>query len=171
MKKSEKQKHSLMLWRKAYNKALSCSVLITQFNIIQTKVAYFGRQMLHGANNHKNNEMDSEKKQCNFIIMPDSLFRKIWDPIIIMIILYTATYDPYDCCFNLIDPGPGSFVYNINLLIDIIIGIDILVNFLTPLELEHDNLDTNLKNIAKSYLSGMFFVDFISCLPTNLFII
>jgi hypothetical protein len=57
-----------------------------------------------------------------------------------------------------------------NLFIDIIIGIDILVNFLTPLELENETYDTNLKNIAKSYLSGMFVVDLISCLPTNLFV-
>ena len=57
-----------------------------------------------------------------------------------------------------------------NLFIDIIFGIDILVNFLTPLELENETYDTNLKNIAKSYLSGMFVVDLISCLPTNLFV-
>ena len=103
--------------------------------------------------------------------MPNSLFRQLWDPIIIFIILYTATYDPYDTCFNLIDPKPGSFVFNMNLFIDVIIGIDILVNFLTPLELENETYDTNLKNIAKSYLSGLFIIDLISCLPTNLFVV
>jgi hypothetical protein len=58
-----------------------------------------------------------------------------------------------------------------NLFIDVIIGIDILVNFLTPLELENETYDTNLKNIAKSYLSGLFIIDLISCLPTNLFVV
>lgn len=51
------------------------------------------------------------------------------------------------------------------------IGFDILVNFLTPLELANEALDTNLKNIAKSYISGMFIIDLISCLPTDLFVI
>jgi hypothetical protein len=101
--------------------------------------------------------------------MPNNPFKKIWDPIIIMVLIYTATYDPYDTCFNLIDPRPGSFVYSINILINIIIGIDILVNFLTPIELPNDALDTNIKNIAINYLSGMFVIDFISCLPTYLF--
>jgi hypothetical protein len=58
-----------------------------------------------------------------------------------------------------------------NLFIDVIIVIDILVNFLTPLELENETYDTNLKNIAKSYLSGLFIIDLISCLPTNLFVV
>jgi hypothetical protein len=58
-----------------------------------------------------------------------------------------------------------------NLFIDVIVGIDILVNFLTPLELENETYDTNLKNIAKSYLSGLFIIDLISCLPTNLFVV
>ena len=125
--------------------------------------------MLHGANNHKNNELDLEEKLCPILIMPNNPFRKVWDFIIIITLLYTATYDPYDTCFNLVDPKSGSFIYNINIFIDIIIGIDILVNFLTPLELANEALDTNLKNIAKSYISGMFIIDFISCLPTNLF--
>jgi hypothetical protein len=124
--------------------------------------------MLHGANNHKNN-LDSEDLSCRFLIMPDNPIRRIWDLIIVLVLIYTATYDPYDACFNLIDPRPGSFVYSVNIIIDIIIGIDILVNFLTPIELPNEALDTNFKNIAINYLSGMFIIDFISCLPTNLF--
>lgn len=42
---------------------------------------------------------------------------------------------------------------------------------MTPLELANEALDTNLKNIAKSYISGMFIIDLISCLPTDLFVI
>ena len=45
-KKEKRLAHVLKLWKTLFNKALSCSITINQFNIIQTKVYYFGRQMV-----------------------------------------------------------------------------------------------------------------------------
>jgi hypothetical protein len=100
--------------------------------------------------------------------MPGTMFSRFWDIVIFIFLLYTATYDPYDTCFNLVDPKPGSFIYNLDLIVDCVFGIDIVVNFLTPLELPNGAIDISYKNIAINYISGMFAIDFFSCLPTNL---
>lgn len=60
-------------------------------------------------------------------------------------------------------------MYNVGIFIDIIFAVDIIVNFLTPIEKSNGDLDTNFKNIALKYITGMFAIDFISCLPTSVF--
>ena len=43
MSNKEQKKHILMLWRKAFSRAMGCSAFINQYQSLSTKIAYFGR--------------------------------------------------------------------------------------------------------------------------------
>ena len=47
MKRPKREAHVYKLWRKAFIKALSCTVIINQFSLIHTKMQYFGRHMIN----------------------------------------------------------------------------------------------------------------------------
>lgn len=53
------------------------------------------------------------------------------------------------------------------MIVDILFGIDIIVNFITPYEKYDGSLQTNHKKIAKSYFFGAFSIDFIACIPVQ----
>jgi hypothetical protein len=56
----------------------------------------------------------------------------------------------------------------IDSLVDILFGIDIVINFLTAYFDYEDNLVTDRKKIRNNYLTGWFFIDFVSILPVSL---
>ena len=46
MKKKKKLQHIMELWRRCFNRAMGCIVLINLFLVSRTKMIYFGRQLI-----------------------------------------------------------------------------------------------------------------------------
>ena len=101
-----------------------------------------------------------------WIIHPHSKYRITWDLCIIILLLYTCIEVPFTLGFN-IDPESLSFVSLFGLLIDILLCIDIILNFRTAIYDKFDSLHLIVdgKEIAMDYLKGWFWIDLISSVP------
>lgn len=68
---------------------------------------------------------EDEFKPLFFIIPPNSYLKSFWNIIVMVLLVYTATYAPYRMAF--IDTISTS-VFVFETFIDILFGIDLLVN-------------------------------------------
>ena len=96
--------------------------------------------------------------------MPDSGFKKVWDIIIIIILLYTGTYVPYRTAF--LDGSTSDALFAFELIVDVLFLGDVVVTFFTPYERIDGSFETRHKKIAKNYVLGAFAIDVVACLPT-----
>ena len=63
--------------------------------------------------------------------MPDSKFKTFWNITIILLLGYTSTVVPFQVAFVDEDSTFATFV---NYLVDILFGVDIIVNFFSAYE-------------------------------------
>lgn len=94
--------------------------------------------------------------------MPHSLFKSIWNVVLIILLIYTATYMPYKICF-IDDPTYTSEV--IDQIVDALFAIDIFVNFMSAVELADGNIAMQPKLIAQIYLRSWFLFDLVAVFP------
>lgn len=104
------------------------------------------------------------EKSCPLIIMPQSRFKLAWNLIIVVLLLYTATYMPFRICF--IDSDSTGALLVFEDLVDTLFGLDILVNFNSALELKDGTIDPRLKSIGTAYIKSWFFLDICAIFPT-----
>ena len=104
------------------------------------------------------------EKSCPLIIMPQSKFKLSWNLVIIVLLLYTATYMPYRICF-IDDASTGSFLA-FEYMVDVLFFLDILINFNSALEMPDGTIDPRLKFIAMAYIKSWFFLDLCATFPT-----
>src|SRR5690242_1609718 len=80
-------------------------------------------------NNFLENKIDPSKQESlNFLLYPNSTFKKFWDLLIVIILLYICSYFPYHVCFNVQDDVLDIFFW-FEFLIDVIFLCDIFINF------------------------------------------
>lgn len=96
--------------------------------------------------------------------MPTAKFKVVWNMIIILMLLYTATYMPYQICF--IDESPTGFMMILDYMIDTLFFLDIFVNFCSAVETVDNVVDPRFKVIATTYVKGWFFLDLFATFPT-----
>lgn len=101
------------------------------------------------------------------VLLPDSNFKMFWNIVVIILLIYTAIYVPYDVSFNDKESkGAKNFSYSI----DILFAIDICINFMSGYEdTSEGKIITDVNKIASNYLKSWFFPDFVACIPFNLF--
>ena len=108
------------------------------------------------------------EKGCFFL--PDYPFRKFCDVLMVIAMLYVAVVYPVNEGFS-VQPAVGSFVFYVDVLVDIWFALDLVLNFRTAVFYtsgrDRNVLEIDPNTIAKQYLKGWFFVDFLSCLPVN----
>ena len=107
-------------------------------------------------------EESENEKEIPWIILPDNPYKKIWDLLIAILILYSAIITPYEIAFS--DSNKSSWF---EILIDIFLAIDIVLTFFSAYTDEEENLVKNHKKIIKKYLKSWFVIDIISVLPLN----
>lgn len=144
-----------VMWLKAFTKA-KAGVQILQFTSDITKKI----QILGIWKGIKKKE--TEEKRYWFIIMPHSLFKSVWNVVLIVLLIYTATYMPYKICF--IDE-PTSTSEIIDSVVDWLFAIDIIVNFISAVELADGNIAIQPKPIANMYIRSWFLFDLVAVFP------
>jgi CRP-like cAMP-binding protein len=98
------------------------------------------------------------------LIEPTSLFKSIWDNVVLFITLYTMLIMPYNIAFDKNSTSKGAIV---DACFDIIFIIDVVIQFFIPVKAEGVSY-TTLTHIAIYYLSGWFLLDLLSAFPINL---
>ena len=111
----------------------------------------------------------SIKKRCiNYIpvLHPVGPFRCIWDSIIMIVLLWTCIEIPYSLAFG-ITVQLGHPMGNISFTVDILLLIDVVLNFFTAYfdRFDHLRLVISHKKIARRYIKSYFFLDLFTSFP------
>jgi hypothetical protein len=113
----------------------------------------------------KKREIDGKIKNERWLIMPESQFKKIWNMIITVLLIYTAIFVPYKTAF--VDGSSlGSIIFDT--CIDTLFISDLFVNFFSAFEKKDKTIETRHAYIAVDYLKTWFFLDIMSCIPVQL---
>lgn len=96
------------------------------------------------------------------VIPPDSKKKKLWDYVIYGLLFYTAVFTPYRISFM---DDKNTSLDLVDNFTDMLFITDILINFLTAFEADDGEIIYYKKEIAKNYLKGWFWIDFISSFP------
>ena len=100
-----------------------------------------------------------------FMINPNSAFKSTWNIIILLLVIFVSIVIPVRIAFE----NEVSTSWKIaDFVIDGIFMFDIIINFLTALEDDGGDYIISTKVIAKKYMSGWFWIDFLSCFPITL---
>ena len=111
-------------------------------------------------------EEDSDNDiEQNWIILPENIYKNLFNLIITLIIMYSSIIGVYQIAFN---DKASSFDKIFELFSDIILTIDIILQFFSAYIDDEDNVVKNNKKIIKQYLTSWFLIDFISAFPFNL---
>jgi hypothetical protein len=95
--------------------------------------------------------------------MPNSNLKFFWNVIIILLLLYTATWMPYQICF-IDEPSKGAMLV-LEYLIDFLFLLDIIFNFISAYEKRDGTIETRFKKIALSYMKLWFIIDCFAIIP------
>ena len=72
-------------------------------------------------------------KKSKYVLMPDEPFKRYWNVLMIFLLIYVATYVPFDVCFNDNSEVMDASDY-LDIIVDFLFTIDILVNFMSSYE-------------------------------------
>jgi hypothetical protein len=89
----------------------------------------------------------------------------VFDIVMLIALIYTATIDPYLTSFYSARSEEIEFQLTVDIFIDIVFAIDIILSFFTPIVKSNRKLETRHSKIAKKYLKGWFFIDVITTFP------
>ncbi|KAF1320286.1 Voltagegated ion channel, partial [Globisporangium splendens] len=100
-----------------------------------------------------------------FRINPEALYKRLWDFLLALFVLYTACVVPYRVCFHRDAKGAFALAESV---VDVMFFIDIVLNFFTGIYLPSGEITYSSWLIVTAYLRGWFAVDFFSTMPFDL---
>lgn len=93
---------------------------------------------------------------------PDTSFRRSWDLMMMLLVIFQALYIPYSVAWQ-IAWGEG---WHFDLLVDIVFMTDLCMNFNVAYRPHpHADLVTNRSKIAVNYLRRWFWIDLVASVP------
>ena len=100
--------------------------------------------------------------------MPDDPFRRFWNILMIVLLIYVVTYVPISICF--VDGASDEVNAGqiLDMAVDIFFAMDLIMAFISAYEDPvTGHTVVSLKAIACNYLSGWFIIDFVAVFPTQ----
>jgi len=110
--------------------------------------------------------LEEEIREKSFFDI-NSPFRFYWNIIILIFSVYNAIYGIFRIAFYPMDFESLGFYFEV--LCDLIFIMDIIFNFLIPIQDNHIII-YDKSEIAKSYLFSWFIVDLFACVPVNIYL-
>lgn len=109
-------------------------------------------------------EDNPNEKRSKFIFHENSVLKLLWDILVLILVLYSATIDIF---MNTFYPNKrNGFNFFFQILSDFLFILDLIFNFFTPYY--KDNICVgNLNLIALDYLKKWFVFDLVSSIPIN----
>ncbi|OMJ94174.1 hypothetical protein SteCoe_2655 [Stentor coeruleus] len=151
-------------------------------NIIkEIRIYGTGSSLFDGSKNYKQNlpkimntkKIGKVEKKYNIVkverkcvILPYSLFYKVWNIVLAFALMYTCTVMPWVLAFEEVVIGEGWFI--IDTLIDIIYCFDIIVTSNLAFSDKKGKLIDSRSTILYNYMKGMLFFDILAIIPFNL---
>lgn len=163
----ERNEHLKELWRLCYLKSMGAGYILKIFYKLHNKV------ITYGTTKNINVQVQQSKRQIvdahPLILLPEYAFKKYWNLLMIILLIYVATYVPYSICFN--QPSDELTTGEIiDIIVDVLFFIDIIVNFLSAYDDPKSGQQiVDLKLIAMKYIKGWFLLDLLAVLPVQLF--
>ena len=103
-----------------------------------------------------------------YLIYPEDSFKELfWDVLLSLILLLTCILTPFTLAFS-DQVSEIEWYVALEWTIDALFLIDIFINFNTAYYRDDFEMETDRRVIAYNYVTGWFFVDFISILPFDL---
>lgn len=113
--------------------------------------------------------LEAEAKQDikkPLLIHPDGGFRKIWDIVMSLMLLYTGVFTPYLVAF--VEVVFWDFWAVFDLCVNFLFCCDIGITFFTAYVNTEGEMEVRRVRIACNYLKGWFWVDFLASMPFSL---
>ena len=117
---------------------------------------------MYGASKKIDLDIEEEIVPLPFIMLPENKFKILWNFVILMLLLYTATFVPYRTAF--IDDG-GTGLNDWEWVVDVLFMADLVITFISAYEDRDKNIEVRLKLIASNYIRGWFVFDVSACIP------
>ena len=145
-----------MLWTRAIARIKGAVLVLIRFGDLEKRINLFGTSIKFDF------EIEQEVKPAPWIILPNSTFRICWNIVIILLLLYTATFVPFRTAF--LDKVSSDFE-KFEYVVDSLFITDLIINFFSAY-IDHDkNLEIRVQVIASSYIKSWFFFDAFACIP------
>ncbi|KAG9412580.1 hypothetical protein AC1031_015489 [Aphanomyces cochlioides] len=121
------------------------------------------------------NEVISTRKketslEMKWVVMPNSKFRKTWDVILILCLIYVAIFLPLQLSFfasqmtaDNMQSWLGSYITD--RFTDVVFLVDIFINFRSPEISRKGDVSFDASRQAKKYFQSWFIVDVVSIIP------
>jgi hypothetical protein len=124
------------------------------------------QDMIHRALEGKKQKV-APKAWPLFLIHPNNPFKFIWAIVVVVLLLYAAFVTPIRVAFFETESNDEQGWVVVELIIDILFGLDIVINFFSAYYDEDNNVVTCRRTIIKEYLKSWFIVDFVPCVPLS----
>ncbi|XP_030591638.1 potassium voltage-gated channel subfamily H member 4a [Archocentrus centrarchus] len=113
-------------------------------------------------------------KRSRFILLHYSVFKALWDWLILLATFYVAVTVPYNVCFVSHDEGDdrrplvSRSTIGSDIAVEMLFILDILLNFRTTYVSQSGQVVYDTRSICIHYCTTWFFVDLIAALPFDL---
>lgn len=160
-------------WRQVIKKSRAAATLLFKIRQLHMNVIKHGTTTnLYANRGSRANGPEGSCQVCmqKLVILPDSKFKIFWNIVITILLIYTAIFVPYNVAF--VEGDEASTANDVlSTTMDILFTIDIFVNFISGYEDDQEGkVVTDMRRIAKTYLSGWFLPDVLACIPFQLII-
>ena len=110
--------------------------------------------------NYDSNQSEALPNRC--IILPNSLTKRVWNGLVVLMLLYTALIVPYRLAFS--DDSDVNWQVA-EVMIDGLFLIDVLLTCFTAVELSDGTVITSQKSILFRYFRTWMLLDILACVP------
>ena len=107
------------------------------------------------------------KNRKRYLLYPEDKFKLRWDGIVNLCLTFTCLSIPLFISFHEEKDHMTAWQW-LNLLIDIIFGLDIFIVFFTAFYDDDFQIVDNLKDIARNYILGWFLFDLLAIMPFDM---
>lgn len=104
----------------------------------------------------------SSKPKSKFILEPKNRFRRIWEVMMVAMLLYVVVTVPVRVCFDIEATGGAA---NFDLLVDVLFILDIFVNSVCAYEDRNGELVVDLRLIFIHYARTWLIIDLVASVP------
>ncbi|XP_032058422.1 potassium voltage-gated channel subfamily H member 4 [Aythya fuligula] len=109
-------------------------------------------------------------QKARFILLHCSVFKALWDWLILLATFYVAVTVPYNVCFTGTEDSPSAARSTIvsDIAVEMLFILDIALNFRTTYVSHSGQVVYEPRSICIHYVATWFFVDLIAALPFDL---
>ncbi|XP_053219743.1 potassium voltage-gated channel subfamily H member 4 [Podarcis raffonei] len=109
-------------------------------------------------------------QKSRFILLHYSIFKALWDWLILLATFYVAVTVPYNVCFTDTEDSLAAARSTIvsDIVVEMLFIVDIILNFRTTYVSQSGQVVYDTRSICLHYVATWFFVDLIAALPFDL---